>query len=357
MHIIFNALPYTSYQGIETFLKNIILNWPNNGKDQLTILVNKKSNKFLNCLPNHIIVKQINFVILHRLLIFIYQQLILPFYLKKMHADILLCPSLEAPWLYRRKIVVIHDAAPFVLNVENGMIAKIYWKINLFFSKILSLKIITVSKFSKKQLFEELNIDQSKIEVIYNASPFTNINKTSDKKKYFIYIGNARPRKNLINLINAYNLIKNQEYKLYIIGKMDEKMRCLKESNVNKNIIFFGFVNNEEKKLLLSQATCLLFPSKYEGFGIPILEAQSLNTPVLCSDIESFKEVGGSSVLYFNPEDVLDIKNKIELIIENTELRQTLTQKGSENITRFSWKKSSEKLQKIIYEIKNPPNK
>ena len=111
----------------------------------------------------------------------------------------------------------------------------------------------------------------------------------------------------------------------------------------SKYIEYLGFITNRDLAKVYNLATCFIYPSFYEGFGIPSLEAQACGTPVIVSNIASLPEVCGDSALYCNPYDINDIKEKIELLIENENLRQELIQKGFENIKRFSWEKSAKK--------------
>ena len=185
------------------------------------------------------------------------------------------------------------------------------------------------------------------------------IKKPPVTSPYIIVIGNARPRKNLETLIKATHLINQEQntIKLIIIGKADKKMKIIEQKYKNQFIQFTGFISDNQKFRLLAHAKALIFPSLYEGFGIPILEAQSLNIPVICSAIPAFKEIGGESVLFFDAFSHKDLKNKIKILLNNTTISDALKIKGAQNIKRFNWKNSSKKLSEIIHQYENPPNK
>ncbi len=363
MKLAINAIPYVRWSGIETFLYNLLKNWTHNPQDEVVVFTNQEFANFLTGLPNHIKIEVINFKKTGRLNFFIFQQFRFPFLLKKKGFDLLFCASLLTPWCYRKKIITIHDAAPFVLKEENSFLAKIFWRANLFFGKITSLKIMTVSEFSKQELIKHLGIKPEKIEIIYNGSPVYNATSADRIKdySYILTIGNARPRKNLQRLIEAFEVVTKTkpELKLLIVGKKDWRMEEIISAypNLKDSLIFTGFVSEEEKAKLISQAELLAFPSLYEGFGLPIVEANVLKTPITCSDIPSFREVAGDSATFFNPLNKEDIAKKILTILNSPELANNLISKGKNNCQRFSWQESSSKLAKIIHSYETPANK
>lgn len=369
MKIAINAIPYVRWSGIETFLSSLLASWPIDRRDELVIFANQESAKFFPALPANIKLRVKNFKNLSRLQLFIYQQIGLPLTLWREKFDILFCASLLGPWVYPKKIITIHDAAPFVLKEENSTSGKIFWQINLFFARLTSLKIITVSQFSQDELIKHLKIEAKKIAIIYNGSPdYKNEiaddspnNSQAPNGKYLLAVGNARPRKNLERLIKAFKLLELQapDLKLVIVGKNDWRMEEITKSvsNLESKIIFTGFISEEAKQNLIKQASALVFPSIYEGFGLPIVEANVLGTPVVCSDIPSFREVAAESAIFFNPLDEQDMAAKISELISSPELTATLSARGKINAQRFNWVSSAQKLTAIIHQYENPTNK
>jgi len=361
MKIVINALPYFSYQGIENFLTNLLRAWPDNN-DEITVLANETSAKFLQLLPSNFKLEIIKFKKIDKLSIFIFQQLKLGRLLRKRKTDLLFCASLNCPWLYSQKIITIHDAAPFIIKGESGRFGKIYWLVSLFFAKHFSRHILTVSEFSRQELINKLKINQDKLSVIYNGSPLMptiNENQPPTTSPYIIVIGNARTRKNLNTLFAAYNLIKTDlpDLRLLVVGKIDERMQILASSYQSDKIEFTGFISDEKKYQLLRQAQTLIFPSLYEGFGLPILEAQIMGTPVICSDIPAFREVAGAGALFFNPLSPQALAEKIKQLINNPALATNLKNEGSKNYLRFNWSESAKKLADIIHYYENPADK
>lgn len=363
MKLAINAIPYVRWSGIETFLYNLLKNWPHDPQDEVVVFTNQEFANFLTGLPTYIKIEVINFKKTGRLNFFIFQQLRFPSLLKKQGFDLLFCASLLTPWCYRKKIITIHDAAPFVLKEENSFLAKIFWRANLFFGKITSLKIMTVSEFSKQELIKHLGIKPEKIEIIYNGSPeYSATDNTKTKNHpYLLTVGNARPRKNLQRLIEAFAIVTKEkpELKLLIVGKKDWRMEEVISAypNLQDSLIFTGFVSEEEKAKLISQAELLVFPSLYEGFGLPIVEANVLKTPIICSDIPSFREIAGNSAIFFNPLNQEDIATKILATLNSPEIKQNLITKGDSNYRRFNWRESADKLVKIIHSYETPANK
>lgn len=364
MKIAINALPYTSYQGIESFLAGLLRSWPET-KDEVTVFANEKSAAFLKPLPSHIKLEVKHFSNLNRLSLFGYQQLRLPQILKKGKFDFLFCPSLDSPWLFSKKIVALYDAAPFIFKNESSLIGKMYWRACLFFAKNFSQEIITISEFSRRELSQHLHIKAEKIKVIYGGlptlptvSPEPTEASEPINMPYFVAIGNARARKNLSALIKARLQAndKFQDCELMIIGKMDKNMEKL-VATAGPGIRFTGFVDELEKYRLLAGAQALIFPSLYEGFGIPILEAQISKIPVLCSDIPAFREVAADSVLFFDGRNPSDINDKINQLLNQPELAARLVAQGEINAHRFSWEKSSKQLIDLIHQHENPTNK
>ncbi|MBL7142207.1 MAG: glycosyltransferase family 4 protein [Candidatus Pacebacteria bacterium] len=359
MRIAINLIPFSSIQGTEIFLKNIISN----------ILKFKKNEKFfIFCtedLPPLLNFPQLETIKIKGLKFkygkALYQQIGFYFLLKKYQIDFLFSPSPIAPIFYKNKIVVIHDCAYDRFFEFENLFSKTYFKIIYYSAKYFSKKIITISNFSKNELIKLYKINPNKIEVICEGVPELpgvsedfiqkTLNKFKIDRPYFLYIGNWRPRKNLIGLIKAFKIFReknNLDFLLVIGGKRDKRFLDLegeiKKNQLERRVILTDILTREEVAALYKKAKMLTFPSFYEGFGLPILEAQSLGIPVLTSNISSLPEVGGNSVLYVNPYNVEEIAQGMEKITFDEKLRQALVKKGFENIKRFSWEKSAQKL-------------
>ncbi len=231
-------------------------------------------------------------------------------------------------------------------------------------------KIIAVSEFTKQEIEKYYPQSVGKIEVVYNAIACDK--EIGDKKekvevdrikikynlpeKFIYYIGTLQPRKNVAMLIEAYAKMKEKlpGFKLVIAGNkkahnFDKKIdEVMKKYNLSENeVCFIGFVDYEDKMSVYSLADVLVNPSFYEGFGITPLEAMEERIPVLISDIPAHREVYQDAGLYFNPQSLDDLQNKLYTVCTDQELRTRLVNRGLARAGFFSWKKSAEKMLKI----------
>lgn len=281
-----------------------------------------------------------------------WEQLDLPRYLKQNTSPLLLNLANTAPLFYKNKIVTVHDIAyeRFPQTFD--------WKFRWFYKFLIpniiksSKHTITVSEFSKAEIIEFYGINKNDISVIYNSVSdiFKNV-ENKKNAKYILAVSSLNYQKNFHSLIKAFNLLEDQDILLYLAGSINKNfagLELIKDIEMNPNIIFKGRVDDEELIRLYSNALTFVYPSLYEGFGIPPLEAQSCGTPVICSNAASLPEVGGAdSVLYIDPYNVNDIKEKIETLINDEVLQKAFIAKGFKNIKRFSWKKSAENIIEI----------
>ncbi len=282
----------------------------------------------------------------------IWEQLDLPVYIKREGAPLLLNLTNTAPVFYKNKICVVHDIAyerfPQTFN----------WKFRLFYKflipKILktSRKIMTVSKFSRNEISQLYGIQSDRIDIVYNSADttFKNI-RTENKEKYILAVSSLHYQKNFHSLIEAFDGLGDENIKLFLVGEINKNftnLNLLEKIKNNTNIIFIGRVSDEELTRLYSNAICFVFPSFYEGFGIPPLEAQACGCPVVCSNAASLPEVCGDSVVYFDPYSVEDMRDKIQMVLDNKNLQNELRAKGFENVKRFSWERSAKQIIEIM---------
>lgn len=372
MKIGINLISFSSIQGTEIFAKNIISNLLKLKKndEEFFILSAKDSPELLN-FPQAKIIKIKG--LKNKYIKTLYQQFNIYFLLKKYKIDFLFSPSPVAPFFYKNKVVVIHDCAYDRFREFENIFSKIYFRAMFYGAKYFSRKIVTSSNFSKKELIKFYKINPKKIEVIYGGVPELPeveenfIEKTLYKfnidKPYFLYIGNWRPRKNLLGLIKVFKLFleKNKVDFLLVIGgrkniRFLDLEKEIRENKLEGKVILTDGLSGKEVTALYKGSVALTFPSYYEGFGLPILEAQSLGVPVLTSNTSSLPEVAGDSAVYVNPYDVKDIAKGMEKIAFDKNLREDLIKKGFENIKRFSWEKSAKQLLEVIAKNENSLN-
>jgi glycosyltransferase involved in cell wall biosynthesis len=369
MHKIVIDARMINNSGIGTYLQNMISNLTKNY--ELTLLGNK------NELANFPSFKELEIIDFHNPIYSISEQFTAP---EKISAcDIFISPHYNIPIFpikAKKRIVIIHDVYHLAFQEELSVAQKIYSKIMMKFAVRLSDRIITVSQFSKSEILKYLNIKESKINVVYFGFNATEFSKNTaefeiikEKYKltspYFLFVGNIKPHKNLHNLLLAFNKIiqtnslvpeVQNKLKLVVVGESkklitsDQKFFELlkKKPTLSEKIIFTGFIEKEHLVSLYKNASALVFPSLYEGFGIPPLEAMACGCPVIASNTASIKEVCADSALYIDPQNENDIADKMTYIISEVKARDQLIEKGKANIKRFSIEKFSNNLNNVL---------
>ncbi len=222
--------------------------------------------------------------------------------------------------------------------------------------------IFTVSEFSKRDIIEQYHIDPDRIIITYNAvnDRFRGLSGEElqeqelrekygiGKLPYVMTVGNLQPRKNLPILIRAFNewhKESGRSSKLVIVGKKAWMYSdILRQAGTNENIILTDFVPEKDLVRLYNAAACFIYPSFYEGFGIPPLEAMACGTPVAVSNVTAMPEVVKDAGLFFDPSDIDGIKKSIGQLMENEDLRKELIQKGLNRSKEFSWNESASKI-------------
>lgn len=288
-------------------------------------------------------------------------------------ADILWMPMHNLPIAKRnnlKTVVTIHDLA--FKNFPQTFPKKDLIHLNLLTDLAVNFsdKIIAVSQSTKNDILKFYpKIREDKIRVIYHgfdADLFRRnfsreeVESVLDKhnlesKKYLLYVGAIQPRKNLGVLIKAFELLKreaNSDLKLVLAGSRawcwEETVKSVEMSPQKKNIVLTGRVSFDDLAILYQNAKIFIFPSLYEGFGIPILEAFASKIPVISSNNSSLTEVGGEASEYFDGKDEYALKEKIENIINSSEMENKLIEKGLNQLNNFSWEKCARETLEFI---------
>ncbi len=227
-------------------------------------------------------------------------------------------------------------------------------------------RIITISEFSKREIIDLLGVPEEKVSVIYSAPSFSEetadsevtLGKYGITKPYILYVGTIEPRKNLVRLIHAFEMLKKNEklpYRLVLAGgkgwQNEEIYRAAKESTFAKDIIFTGYISNRERNCLYQNAELFVFPSLYEGFGMPPLEAMHWGCPVVTSDAASMPEICGDAAALVNPLDEGDIAKAIMKVLSDKEYAESLRKKGYEQEKKFTWETSAQQLISVCKEV------
>lgn len=277
--------------------------------------------------------------------------------------DILFCPAHYTPRFSPvPTVVTIHDTS--YLYFKDEFLKKDLYKLTSWSKHAIqkSVNVITVSESTKNDVLKNYHVPATKLKVIHNGFDKSKESyKSSDgsfslpKSPYLLYVGTIQPRKNIKTLITAFKSFyaDNPKFKLVIVGKMGwlfgDVFEYVLEQDLEDQVVFTGYVSNSQLAALYAKAECFMFPSLYEGFGIPLLEAMQHRCPVIASNAASLPEVGGDAALYFDPHDPKDIESKMRQVIDKPNIRQTLVKKGLKRVQLFSWEKSAkETLQTII---------
>ncbi len=293
----------------------------------------------------------------------LWEQLELPLFLRQVKSRLLVNLANTAPLLYKNQFITIHDLA-FLRNPKWFSIkASIYYRLLIPALARRAQKIITVSEFSKSEIMHLLNIPDHKISVVYNGiSEELCKNRDIEFRKnnneygnYVLALSSSDPRKNIKKLISAYRKLNLGDTKLILAGgenRIFAKNESMKEIiRSDDNIIDVGYVSDSKLMNLYSNAKLFIYPSLYEGFGLPPLEAMAAGCPVLVSNTASLPEVCGEAACYVDPYKVDSIAEGIYQVMTNEGLRQSLIHKGFEKVKLYSWEKSAKEHIKILEEV------
>lgn len=284
--------------------------------------------------------------------------------------DVLFVPAHTLPvirWPKLRTVVTVHDLGSEFLEAHHQFPQRLYLNWSTLFSVRSASQIIAVSKSTKSDLVSKLRVDAKKINVVYEGidrSYFfprseTEINRVKGvygiNKPYFLFVGTVQPRKNIERLIEAFSLLKTNKINLVIAGKpgwlYDDIYNAPKRLGIADKVNFLGFVEGEDLPALYSGALAFVYPSLYEGFGLPLLEAMACNTPVVASKSSSIPEVVGKSGLLFNPTNINEIAESLRKIASGRTLRGKLIGSSQEELSRFDWDKTAQETVKVFEKV------
>lgn len=302
------------------------------------------------------------------------EQIIFPFYIWKERVDLMHFPHFNVPILTPTKFVVtIHDLIlTHFPTMRATTLGPVLYKLkNIAYHLVIKTAIkrakyiVTVSNFTKNDIIDKFKVNNSKIKVIYEGianlamgrdNLFT---KSLDQKEvlhefhinhdYLLYVGNAYPHKNLEILIRVFSklLERNKNLRLILVGKHDyfynrimnyaRSLNLWQEGNINNPVIFTGYVSDIQLDILYKNAKAYIFPSLYEGFGLPPLEAIARGCLVLSSNRSSLPEILGAGAIYFDPENEENLLEKIENVLDNEELKRRVLLEGKQLIKKYNW--------------------
>ena len=288
--------------------------------------------------------------------------------------------QIHVPWVLRRERPDLYHAPHYVLpaSVSCNSVVTIHDCIHLMFPQYLPNRaayayaraqmwtaahrsdcILTVSDASKRDILHLFNIPPEKIVVVYNAidahfsvtPPADAVGRVRERyqlnHRFVLYVGNIKPHKNLVRLIEAFNELRTgelEDLKLLIIGDEISKLPALRRAvhrhKLHKHVRFLGYVPDDQLAVLYRLAAVFVFPSLYEGFGLPPLEAMASGTPVVVSNVSSLPEVVGDAAVLVDPHDVGSIVDGLRLVLTDPARAEEMRRKGLERAREFSWERS-----------------
>ncbi|HEX3046279.1 MAG TPA: glycosyltransferase family 1 protein, partial [Bacillota bacterium] len=297
----------------------------------------------------------------------------IPHWLTTEKADVFHLPQngFRTPKTKTSKVVVtVHDLIPYFLPemVRSSFLKRFIQEMPLIVTR--ADRIVTVSEASKKDILKIFGVDPGKIVVIpsapaetYFPSPKIETQRMlaqlyGIKTSFILYIGGLNPRKNVAELIYAYSKIHREllgRQKLLIIGPEGKHRECLQrltESlSLTDSVLFPGFIKSEDLPLFYNSADLFVYPSLYEGFGLPPIEAMACGTPVVCSNVSSLPEIVGDAALQVNPYDTLALAEAMIKVLSNSTLRQSLIQKGLKRSKLYNWDQIARQMLDLYQEV------
>ena len=282
-------------------------------------------------------------------------------------------PHYVLPPLVRcRSVVTIHDCIHLMFpQYLPSKLAHVYAKGSMWVAARKANRILTVSEASKRDILRFFNVAPEKVVVIYNAiderflTPADAERMDLVKQRYqlddpfVLYVGNIKPHKNIERLIDAFGRARSRScdegMKLVIIGDEISKYPGLRQTvhrhKLDKHVRFFGFQPTETLAAFYRLARAFVFPSLYEGFGLPPLEAMACGTPVVTSNVSSLPEIAGGAALLVDPYSVEDIAEGIRRAVSDDALRADLVARGLDRARSFSWEQSVRRIHQIYMEV------
>ena len=280
----------------------------------------------------------------------------LPQLYQQLQGSLLFSPIPEAPiYTNCRYIVTVHDLIPLRFPRHFSALTN-YYRFYLPFVLKQAQHIICDSVATARDINKFFAIPTQKITSIplaYDSNHFKPSNVQS-KSNYFLYLGRYDPHKNLQRLLAAFaELTNNQDYELWLVGPTDSRytpqlQHQARKLNINHQVKFLNYISYQELPSVIANAIALVFPSLWEGFGLPVLEAMACGTPIITSNLSSLLEVAGDAALLIDPYRIEEITAAMKTVATDEEVRAQLGELGLERVKQFSWQKTGQATMEVI---------
>lgn len=303
---------------------------------------------------------------------FVFGQIYLPFRSIFENLDLLHSPVSASPYFTSKKSVVTVLDLTFLLYPETmTKRSRFYWDFFMRLSIKKAWRIITMSESTKGDLINYFGVPDKKIRVIHisliedlSRSKLAKSHIERVKKKYglperyILYLGTLEPRKNIKRLVQAFYKVKKKgdiEYKLIIAGKkgwlFSDIFQVVNDLDLRDDVIFTGFIPDKDLPGIYSGAALFVFPSLYEGFGLPPLEAMACGTPVITSNVSSLPEVVGNAAILIDPYNIEELADAIYRVLSDANLRSEMINKGLSQVKKFSWERCARETLRVYEEV------
>ncbi|MCL6430672.1 MAG: glycosyltransferase family 4 protein [Anaerolineae bacterium] len=282
--------------------------------------------------------------------------------------DVLFIPAHVVPIYHpRATVVTVHDIGYRYYPQHHTLPSRLYLDLSTRLSCRVARRVIVDSESTARDLVREYRVAPGKITVVYpgvnpamsradRAAQEVVRRRYGLERPFLLYLGTIQPRKNLSHLIEAFARLPRDlgNVDLALVGGtgwlVGEIFRRVDELGLEDRVHFVGYVPDGDLPALLSAAECLVMPSLYEGFGLPVLEAMACGTAVVCSDASSLPEAAGEAALFFSPYDVQEMADAMVRVLTDAALRQTLVERGYAHVARFSWERASREVLDVLTE-------
>jgi glycosyltransferase involved in cell wall biosynthesis len=300
----------------------------------------------------------------------LYDQVQMPWALRKERIDVFLCPYYDAPlWMRKPLLVTIHDLVTLRFAEQYRLHSRFYLNSLLRIHARRAIRILTVSEFSKREIVNVLGVPAEKVCVLPSRVPGAFLKDSTSAEigvsmqrlgidsEYMLYTGGADPRKNLARLFRAFKRINQEEgrrYKLVLTGDSSQFLRYRsewEEEGLQNDVVLTGFLTDDELAGLYRRAALVVYPSLWEGFGLPVLEAIACGAPIAASCAASIPEVGGEAAAYFDPRSVDDMVRVIRDALKNAALRARLAVAARLRRAAFQTRRPAEVLLKLLDDV------
>lgn len=344
--------------GIEEYSYQVIKNLRGKFKQHQVALYLRPGQTVDLALPENWRIKQINPP-------FFWTQIGLSYELLLHPVDALFIPGHTAPLIHpKNTVVTVHGLEYELMPEAYSAWERLYMRFSIKNSCRWARKIVSVSRNTRQDLMTLYDISEEKINIVYEgyekkAQEEVVVDEKVEHEPYFLFIGRLERRKNIEGIVESFNLFKEKyqtEHKLVLGGKFgyggEDIQVCIDRSKFKQDICLLGFVDEETKWRLFRRATVFLFPTLYEGFGLPVLEAQSRGIPVITSNVSSLPEITNGSAVLVDPKEPEMICEALRSLTEpgGTKLCAELVKKGHENVKRFSWENCAGVIARILTE-------